>query len=312
MRAALELAGPDAPPRLRARALALRAALWGRVPGGIQGRADDLRASLAISRELGDPRDVIFVLMRLSHAEFDLERRDGAVAAADEALALAQELGDRTLISRALAVRAAAEPEHPDAPERAREASRALARDEELTDALSLLINVGYVALADRRLTDARILFEDALALAGSHRLAFYVVANLGLAHLLLGQDEAAMDALRRALEAARDSEIEEFDEPLLALAALAAKNQQLERAARLAGAGHAHTPAVLRHYELRVDAILQSEYLTPARDQLGAQRWDEIAARGARLGREDAIELGLEAATEPHEPPVPAPVAPE
>ena len=69
-----------------------------------------------------------------------------------------------------------------------------------------------------------------------------------------------------------------------------------------MAGAGEAHAPPALRHYELRVDAMLQSKYLIPARDRLGARRWDELAARGARLGREDAIELGLDAAAEPHE----------
>ncbi len=167
LRDALELAGDAAPPRLLARALALRAALWGRLPGAIEGRVDDLTESLALGRELGDTRHVLFVLMRLSHAQFDLDRQDRAVAAADEALALARELGDRTLISRALAVRAAAEPDHPQARERAREAIGPLIRDEEITDALTLLINVGYVALADRRLTQARELFEDALALRG-------------------------------------------------------------------------------------------------------------------------------------------------
>jgi hypothetical protein len=37
----------------------------------------------------------------------------------------------------------------------------------------------------------------------------------------------------------------------------------------------------------VRIDGrTVESEYLIPARDQLGAQRWDEIAARGARLTR--------------------------
>ena len=192
LRAALELAGPDAPPRLRARALALRAALWGRELGGFQGRADDLRASLALGREHGETRDVIYVLMRLGHAEFDVDHRAAAIAAADEALTLAREHGDRRLISRALAVRATVEPDHPEALERAREASRGLVRDEELADAMTLLINVGYAALAGGRAADARDLFEDALALTDTHRLAFYALANLGLARLLLGEDQAA------------------------------------------------------------------------------------------------------------------------
>ncbi len=132
--------------------------------------------------------------------------------------------------------------------------------------------------------------------------------SNLGLVHLLLGHDLQAADALRQALEVARESAVEEFDEPLLALAALAARSRELERAARLCGAGDAHTPAVLRHYEVRVDAILRDEYLHPARAQLGAQRWDELAALGARLGRQDAIELGLEAAAQPHPTAVVAP----
>ncbi len=280
----------DAPAPLRMRGLALRAKLWGRSEGAIEGRVADLEAALALASE---PRDVTYLQMRLSRAEFDRRRLDAAVALAEQAMASARGLGDRSLIGRALAIRVLAEPLRPDAPQRAREAIRPLLRDGDVADAVNALIDVGYLALADRRYAEARELLEEADALAGSQMTRFFTRANVGLVYLLLGEADAAARALRESLAIALETGIDGIDEVLLALAAHAVLGGDLERAARLAGAGHAHEPATLRHYELRVNELLDAEYLAPGRERLGAARWDELAAEGARLGSEEAIALG-------------------
>ena len=282
--------GADAPAPLRMRALALRAKVWGRSEGAIEGRVADLEAALALASE---PRDVTYLQMRLSRAEFDRRRPDAAVALAEQALASARGLGDRSLIGRALAIRVLAEPLHPDAPERAREAIRPLLRDGDVADAVNALIDVGYLALADRRYAEARELLEEADALAGSQITRFFTRANVGLVYLLLGEADDAARALRESLGIALETGLDGIDEVLLALAAHAVLGGDLERAARLAGAGHAHEPASLRHYELRVNELLEAEYLAPGRERLGAARWDELAAEGAQLGTEGAIALG-------------------
>ena len=182
----------------------------------------------------------------------------------------------------------------------ARAAIPSLLRDGELGDAENLLINVGYAALVDGRLHEALELFEEALPLAdelGSPYGRFAVNGNLGLAQLFLDHLEAAAEALRRSLTAAREGAIEEIDEALFALAALAVRQGDLERAARLAGAGRAHVPATLNAFEQRIDELLDAEYLAVARHRLGERRWDEIAAQGAQLGLTEAIDLGLSAA---------------
>src|SRR5262249_25709755 len=159
----------------------LRSKLWGRDKGAIEGRVRDLTASLELAV---DPRLVVYVLMRLSRAYFDAGEPGKSIAAADEAIATATELGDATLTSRALAVRVAAEPLAPDAGDRTRQAILPLLRAGELPDALSALIDVGYLALSDGRLAEARELFEQALRLAPSERMRFYAHANLGVVYL--------------------------------------------------------------------------------------------------------------------------------
>jgi tetratricopeptide (TPR) repeat protein len=223
--------------------------------------------------------------------------REESTARADEALTRARGIGDDALIGKALAARAGAEPEHPDCARRVRAAVPSLVRADEIKYALLLLVDIWYAALADGRLDEARELLEDAVPLAdgaGSATAAFNVHDSIAIAYLLLGHDAAAAHGLRRALEAARAADFEEIDEAPCGLAALAARRGELEQAARLAGAGRAHAPATLTPSDRRVDEIVRTTYLAPARQHLGAHHWDQHAREGARLGRLAAIDLGL------------------
>jgi predicted ATPase/DNA-binding SARP family transcriptional activator len=301
LQAVLALAGEAAPAQARARGLALRGKLGaGRTGGEQQQRRADLGASLALFTEVGDTAQAIDCLIVLAQVEFILGLREQAIARADAALTLARGASDESLLRRALASRATIEPDHPDAARRARAAVPALVRANELRSAVSLLMEVGYTALADGRLDEARELLEDAVPVAdatGSVNLALNVHGSLGIAYLFLGHDAEAADAARRSLEAVRAAGLEELAEPLTALGALAAREGDLEQAARLAGAAGAYGSPALREAERRMDEILDAEFLTPARGRLGEDRWDELAAEGARLGRLEAIELGLAAA---------------
>ena len=76
----------------------------------------------------------------------------------------------------------------------------------------------------------------------------------------------------------------------LVGLAAIAARREQGERAARLLGAatatGPMGDPDVVRQ--------LEEQFLAPARSGYGEERWDEAHAAGARLSFEQAIDLAL------------------
>jgi predicted ATPase len=247
---ALALGGEAAPAKARARALAARARLWARTSGAFHRRRADLMASLGLWREVGDTAQQVDCLIWLAQVDFNLGLREESTARA-EALTLARAIGDDALINKTLAARAAVEPEHPDCARRVRAAVPSLVRADEIKYALLLLVDVGYAALADGRLDEARELLEDAVRLvdgAGSATAAFNVHDSVAIVYLLLGHDAAAAHGLRRALEAAtaRDADIEEIDDSLYGLAALAARRGELEQAARLAGAGRAHAPATL------------------------------------------------------------------
>jgi tetratricopeptide (TPR) repeat protein len=264
---ALALGGETAPARARARALAVRARLWARTSGAFDRRRADLMAGLGLWREVGDTAQQVDCLIWLAPVDFNLGLREESTAHADEALTLARTIGDDTLVNRALAARAAVEPEHPDCARRVRAAVPSLVRADEIKYALLLLVDVGY---ADGRLDGARELLEDAVPLvdgAGSATAAFNVHDSVAIAHLLLGNDTAAARGLHRALETARGTDIEEIDEALCGLA----------RSPRGEASSSKHTT-----------------YLAPARQQLGAHDWDQHAGDGARLGRIAAIDLGL------------------
>jgi len=297
LQAALDLAGESAPARLRADALRWRARMQPRATEYAALRRADLEASLALWRELGDAAMAIDCELWLSDTERKAGDRAAAVARAEAALAAARELGDDALIARALASRLTADPGQPGVVTRTREALGALLRLDLVDDALRLLTHVGYTAVADGRLEEALAILGEGLPIAEQVDVAnvwFFAHGNLGLVHFFLGDDRAAADGFRRSLEAARDCEIEEVQEALRGLAAVAAHAGELERAATLVGAAAAHATVAVIEEEVRVDQLLSEQHLEPARRRLGAARWDELAARGARLSRDQAIELAL------------------
>ena len=105
----------------------------------------------------------------------------------------------------------------------------------------------------------------------------------------------AAARAFGNALAVCAEAAAEDIvDECLLGLAAVAARRDDLNRAARLAGAATAHRTAVRVHDEEVVSRRLIDDILAPARDALGPEKWDRLARDAASLSVDEAIELAL------------------
>jgi tetratricopeptide (TPR) repeat protein len=302
--AALAMVGDAAPTRCRAQALAARAQLCGRTAGAFERQHTDLLAALALWRKLDDVPAQARHLTALALAETNLGRPDGAVARADQALELAHASGDEALLARAVVVRAALEPGLPDAATRVLSELPTLLRADELNLAVDSLISVGYVALAEGRLDDARRLLEEAVplvdTLANSAYECVWVYENIGLLHLFAGENAAATGSLYRSLEAARSAGYQAIHEALFALAAIAAWHGDDADAARLAGAASARVPAALLRGQQQILDVLNADYVEPARQRFGEKRWDEFASEGAAL-EQAAIELGLSTARRRH-----------
>ena len=116
---------------------------------------------------------------------------------------------------------------------------------------------------------------------------------KIGLAALLAGDTEAANDAFREELTLSRELVVPPAaSEALTGLAAVAAADNELERAARLAGAAAAYRQA---HVEDAVPTRLDPSILEPARTRFGADAWDAALRQGAALSFKEAIAYALD-----------------
>lgn len=240
--AALDAAGDDPPPRLRAAALNTAGHLLGR--SGQVGEADRcLAQGLAIGRELGDPE---LIADALRSQVWVAQRRGGgpeAVALADEAVAAAVAGGSAYLLSRALEARAFCI--HPiDAARARRDFADALASCRIAGDGLgevSILNNLGVLELGVADTVAARQHFGaglDAAARAEDLATLPYLEYGVGLSYLIDSDAAAARDGFRRALHHARTTGQRSVMAYILLGLALAASEQgRSEEAALLHGA---------------------------------------------------------------------------
>lgn len=129
----------------------------------------------------------------------------------------------------------------------------------------------------------------------GNARSVFYLAGNQGLARLFLDETDEAARAFGDALAVCADAAAKDIvDETLLGLAAVAARRDDPNRAARLAGAATAHLTAVRIRDEEVVSRRLIDDILAPARDAFGPEKWDRLARDAASLSVDEAIELAL------------------
>ncbi len=284
----------DADPGLTGWVLLTRARLVGwRLP---ERHGDDLRAALRLFRACDDAAGIAVCLAHWA----DLESLRGhfrqAAALADEASAAARRTDDPDVVSLVLGLTAMSA-DYMQTVQRARSALVAIRRAGDLLREATLCNSCGYQALANGRYDDADAWLGAGLR-AGEQLLAlgllFTIRTNLALVRLFVGDFDAAAEGFSAALELSRQAGTENLiDETLLGLAAVEAVRCDPGRAARLAGA------AALRQVtrsvdEERVWTRLYDNYLDPARERHGPQRWDEDARADGPLTAHEAIDLAL------------------
>jgi hypothetical protein len=128
---------------------------------------------------------------------------------------------------------------------------------------------------------------------------------NEGLARLFLHQLDAATGAFRAGFAICHEAAVrEDRRRAAPSLAAAATVQGELPLAARLAGAARAHETG----RSLDEDSIWTrlNDFLRPARDRYGAEKWDRAEREKAALTVREAIDLAL--AHDQCPPPAPAP----
>jgi predicted ATPase len=294
--AALEHALAASSPRARATALLYRARLVG-VRQHQRFRVD-LEASLDLFRVSHDVAGTAACVGHLAVAEAWIGHDDQARALRDEAVQLAELARDEGALAFVLAESAVSAVSYEDASRRAGRAVAHLQRVGNLRE-LALVCSVtGYFAIAERRYQDAVAWLNRGLEAAGrlgDPNSTLLIRGNHGLARLFLDELEESGQAFREALAICREAGWKDLvDETLLGLAAVAAQQEELARAAGLSGAAREHEAVSRSVPEETIWSRLNDEILAPARDRYGPANWDRAARQCASLTVQEAIELAL------------------
>jgi MalT-like TPR region len=165
-----------------------------------------------------------------------------------------------------------------------------------VTELATLLGAAVYSALWENSDGDAQKFLDRAEPIARTlddSSIRTLIRGNAGLTAVLTGDTDGARRAFREELEFCRQTVYLPYAyEGLRGLAAVAAVDGDLQRAARLTGAATAH-----RHGapHTPVDDRLDAAFFTDARTRYGAHAWDATTRDGAALSFEDAIAYALE-----------------
>ena len=145
---------------------------------------------------------------------------------------------------------------------------------------------------SDRDASDFACRATPLVRALGDRYLWMHLQRKVGLAALFTGDIDAARHAFREELAVARELVVlPAASEGLTGLAAVAAVHDELDRAARLAGAAATHR---YDEPEAVVDARLHATFLAPARTRRGPDAWDTAVHEGAALSFDDAIAYAL------------------
>jgi tetratricopeptide (TPR) repeat protein len=294
-------AGVGLPPQAHAKAcLALAVALQNL--GQTDAALTRCRDAVRLYRSAADRPGLAKALAQLSFMEFEAPsgETERAAAAGEEALALARVAGDPWATLFALCANLWLAPDFATAKDLADQAL-AIARELGVPDQQAMLLsNIGFRALEEGQYAYARKATAEAIALQRGEvdDLAGLAIGlgNLGLVATLEGDDDEAAVALCDALRTCREHGfVRPLAEVLVALAALAARDSDHVRAARLCGAASALACDAPTH----TDRKLQAEAREAACAALGSADWRSEWEHGRRLGFEEAIAYAL-AGTQP------------
>jgi predicted ATPase/DNA-binding SARP family transcriptional activator len=307
---ALEQA-PGASDRVRANALLSRARLSSIRQS--QRYVADLQAALELYRACDDARGIAVCLAHLADAEAWLGGLDRAGALMDDAVRVAEHAHDESTVAFVLAYRALAATGYEEAARHAHAAMERLRPLGDLFEVAHVCTWTGYLAIVERRYHDALAWCAEGLRAGrslGHPGFMFLIRGNQGLARLFLGERDHAAQAFCDALMVCCEAGSEDiFGETLLGMAAVAARNGDLGRAARLAGAAKGHETAARSRGEDAIWARLNDEILAMSRESYGAENWDRAEREGVVLNVPEAIDLALaRGAFEAAAPPTVAP----
>ena len=285
-------------PAVRARALCR--VCW---PLFALGRADEapalLSEAVAIARTLSDPLTLAVVLYQYAVLMGYSDEREDAVAAADEALAYATASGDPWTIAMAAWARATAARSADELRDRVDEAASLLEAAGNAYHSATLFDIAAGLSLRRGWDAEARAYLQGAVPLLRQLDQPYHwmlVRGNVGVAAVLARDTEAARDAFREALTLSREFVVPPVaSHALTGLAAVAALDNELERAARLAGAAAAHRCGEAD--DTAGASRLRATILEPARNRFGADAWDAAFRVGATLSFDEAIANALDEA---------------
>jgi len=252
------------------------------------------RESLAIFRELRDPRGVANALRGLGIGLDGQGAYGEALALLEEAVALMRELGDRELLATALLNLGVHVARHDDPGRATRLYEEALAIYRAKGNALSTahcLVNLGNRARAEGSLALAEARHQEAADIARRLDSPFHLAAALvGLADVArsCGDAPAAEARCREGLLLfARSGERQGVAACLRLLGWVAWAEGEAVRAARLYGAGDALWPdAASADDEDRAHAVAAADL----RERLGPDRFAAAYEAGGRLSLDDAV----------------------
>jgi predicted ATPase/DNA-binding SARP family transcriptional activator len=292
---AVHLAGADAHPALRVRALCTTTKCLWQMGRGAENAAI-VAALEAIARRLGDPLILSQALqVRVDH-EVNGERLAAADATADEALHWARAAGDEWEIADASCAKAVPAASIADLRERVGTAAALLAGVGNVYLLANLLNSASYAALCLGSERDAADFAARATPIARALDSRFERMinsGNLGLAAALAGDTDAASHAFREQVRLCREMVARPpLFEGFRGLAAVAVADGDGTRAARLVGASDAH------RYDKAADPVeakLDEAFFAPARTRCGAGAWNADTREGHALSSEDAIAYALE-----------------
>ncbi len=277
---------------------------------GILGRndADDLAAArtyaeraLGLARAVGDRHAEAQALGQLMASSY----ADGDMAAsrvfAERALAIARELGNLQLIAECLQMvgSTATDPAerrrlHSEALALAREVGDVLLEASELDSLFSLELHAGRIEEASPYLEQSAALAE----LIGGDFIVHFTHSNLALLRLIQGQTAEAAPLIRGALLFGRRMGPGiVLGEMVFAAACVAAWQGELERAARLFGAGDVDIDAGLAMRTILwspAEQSLREREQGRVRELLGDAGYQAAYAAGARLTPAEARDLAL------------------
>jgi predicted ATPase/DNA-binding SARP family transcriptional activator len=268
--------------------------------GGIAESIAAATKALDHYRELGDDAGIALCLAQLSTLHMIEAQQPLAYAEGQLAVRHAEASGDIGLVGFAQTKLALAAPDFDEALPLLDEATRTLRRAG-ATDRVAVAMSVAaWLALVREAYDVAERLFDEALALAGAthrtHAVAL-IHGNRGLLALLRDQPEQARQAFAAQLQVAQGQALARsyYSAALFGLAAVAASDGQLERAATLDAAAQQQSVRPHGANEAPVYQRVAARYIAPARERLGVTAWERAAVQGRELTPAQAVELALD-----------------